>query len=119
MAHIYLPLNASISLNLVPKSWFNSVLFPAQKARVKNACQANATECVQKHTIRPQINRFASWFQRLTYSTIFHQGTGSTPAAHDPSKFKLDFVEQLAGRHIDIGSVGWTKTDRRRLGMDG
>jgi len=27
---IYLPLNASISLKLVPNSWFNKVLFPAQ-----------------------------------------------------------------------------------------
>lgn len=27
---IHLPLNASISLKLVPNSWFNKVLFPAQ-----------------------------------------------------------------------------------------
>jgi hypothetical protein len=30
---LYLPLNASISIKLVPKSWFNKVLFPAQNKK--------------------------------------------------------------------------------------
>jgi hypothetical protein len=73
-------------------------------------CPKNTYDTTTDQLVRRQLVS-----QAHILNDISSKATGST---HDPSKVKVDFVEQLAGRHIDIGSVGWTKTDRRRrLGM--